>query len=311
MSKIFKAAPIIIIVAALALLLMAGRNLIDSKLPALGGTYYKDFKSEAELEYKYSQPGPYEVKDRTVESGDDNLGDILVWYPDGGEEKYPMIIVANPSMLPASNYKPFFSRLASWGFIVVGNEEKQSGTGAGTSKTLDVMLDLVDTHPLKNMIDYDSIGLVGYSQGGAGALAALSEYENSSYFKALFTGSAVCPEVSEEHGWKYDTSKVQIPYFMTAGTGDSDAGNDAEDVVGVAPFVSLMDSYDSIDDGVSKVRARAVGAEHGDMLKRCDGYMTAWMLSNLKGDSEAAKAFDGSDAEILTNANWQDVEKNN
>ena len=38
--------------------------------------------------------------------------------------------------------------------------------------------------------------------------------------------------------------------------------------------------------------------------------MTAWMLWQLQGDAEAARVFVGDDAEILTNANWQDIEKN-
>lgn len=46
------------------------------------------------------------------------------------------------------------------------------------------------------------------------------------------------------------------------------------------------------------------------MLERSDGYMTAWMLYQLYGDEEAKKAFVGEQAEILTNTNWQDIEKN-
>lgn len=53
-----------------------------------------------------------------------------------------------------------------------------------------------------------------------------------------------------------------------------------------------------------------MGAEHGEIFARSDGYMTAWMLYQLMGDTEAAKAFAGEDAEILHNINWQDVEKN-
>lgn len=59
-----------------------------------------------------------------------------------------------------------------------------------------------------------------------------------------------------------------------------------------------------------KIRARAVGAEHEEMLARTDGYMTAWMLYQLYSDQEAGQAFIGEDAEILSNANWQDIEKN-
>ena len=46
------------------------------------------------------------------------------------------------------------------------------------------------------------------------------------------------------------------------------------------------------------------------MLARSDGYMTAWMLWQLRGDKEAATVFNGEAAEILHNNNWQDVVKN-
>ena len=62
---------------------------------------------------------------------------------------------------------------------------------------------------------------------------------------------------------------------------------------------------------VFKIRARVTGAEHQDMLNRTDGYMTAWMLYHLRNDEEASTVFIGDNSEILTNANWQDIEKNN
>lgn len=303
-------APAIIIIAALALMLMLGRNILDSKLPALSSNYYKDFKSDAELEYKYSQKGEFEVDNYTLEEPTATGGAVNVWYPKNtGERKVPMIIVVNPSKLAATNYKPFFERLASWGFVVVGNEDLQSGNGKSTSETLEAMKGLVETHPLRDVIDYDRIGVVGYSQGGSGALAAVTEYNNGNEYKAIFTGSAVEPGLAESMGWIYDTSKIKVSYFMTAGTGDTDAGSG--DTEGAAPLTSLMDAYISLEGDFEKIRARAAGADHNDMLKRCDGYMTAWMLYELAGDGEAAMAFTGPDAEILTNANWQDIEKNN
>ena len=298
MNKFMKVAPAVIIIAALALMLMIGRTLLDSKAPALHGNYYKDFKSEAELEYKYSQKGEYEVDSYTLDEKTPTGGALNVWYPKNTDgKKVPMIIVVNPSKLPSSNYKPFFERLASWGFVVVGNEDQQPGNGQSTSETLEAMKGLVETHPLRDVIDYDRIGLVGYSQGGSGALAAASEYENGGEYDAIFTGSAIAPELSSEVGWIYDTSKIQAPYFMTAGTGETDTGNGKTE--GAAPLTSLMDAYISIEGDFEKIRARAADADHNDMLKRCDGYMTAWMLYELSGDTEAAAAFVGPDAEIL------------
>ena len=305
---------LVIIVVALAMILLLGTRLIDSLLPVMSGKYYKDFSTHEDLEYKYSQKGGFEVKDQTVETGNETLGELSVWYPKVDEGTLvPMIIVANPSKMPATRYKPFFERLASWGFVVVGNADEQSGSGWMISETLDTMLNLVETHPLRDVIDYDKIGIIGYSQGGAGALAAVTEYDNGKEFKAIFTGSAVCPEMAEEYGWAYDTSKVEIPYFMAAGTGETDdnEANAAEgESKGVAPLSSLIASYDSITADVFKIRARIDGAEHTDVLERSDGYMTAWMLYQLSGDEKAAEILEGSDAKILSNDNWVDIEKN-
>ena len=100
---------------------------------------------------------------------------------------------------------------------------------------------------------------------------------------------------------------------MAAGTGSSDDSG-VEDIYqkfgGVCPLEALKDIYNMMSQDVTKIRARVTGAEHEDMLKRPDGYMTAWMCWQLQGDAEAAKAFTGDHAEILNNANWQDVKKN-
>ena len=139
------------------------------------------------------------------------------------------------------------------------------------------MLSLGSDHVLSGRIDRENIGIVGYSQGGAGALAAVTEYGNGAAYKTIFTGSAAYPVLSNNMGWKYDVAKISIPYFMTAGTGISDDAG-VEDVsrefAGVAPLVSLIENYNSISGNQMKIRARAVGVE------------------------------------ILSNANWQDIEKN-
>lgn len=56
--------------------------------------------------------------------------------------------------------------------------------------------------------------------------------------------------------------------------------------------------------------ARRKDADHGDMLYFADGYVTAWFMWQLQGDSEAAKAFVGDNAEILSNELYQDQKSN-
>ncbi len=277
--------------------------------------YYKDFRSDAPLEMKYSQPGSYETAYTEFASDDESIRKIRVWYPkdlETGDKVWPMIMVVNASGTPASSFEPFFSRLASWGFIVVGNEDGQTGNGETASLTLDFMLNVPADSVLSGKIDYENMGIIGYSQGGAGAICALTNYENGRHYKTIFTGSAAYPTLAKNMGWEYDTSKITVPYFMAAGTGKSDdSGKDPEKGFGgVSPLSALMENYDKVTDSVMKVRGRANGAEHEQMLMRSDGYMTAWMLYKLTGDEEAGSVFIGKNAEILHNTNWQDVEKN-
>lgn len=317
-----KVLTIVLILSVILLVLGAAAvQYVKSMMPGGDGNndivegYYLSFKSDAPLEVKYSQPGDYTTAYTEFPSDNESIGKIRVWYPaelESGGKSWPMIMVVNASGTPAASYEPFFPRLASWGFIVVGNEDGQTGNGETTSLTLDFMLNIPDGSVLSGKIDYDSMGIIGYSQGGAGAICAVTNFENGAQYKAMFTGSAAYPTLAKNMGWEYDVSKVAIPYFMAAGTGKSDdSGNDPETSYGgISPLSALIANYDSIANNVPKVRARAVGAEHEQMLVRSDGYMTAWMLYQLTGDEEAGTVFIGENAEILRNANWQDVEKN-
>ena len=315
MKKVLKIIGITFLVLIIILGILATKGYIESQQPVYEDDYYKDFKSDSELEMKFSKLGDYEVAYEDHESDNKSIKKIRIWYPkelENSNIEYPMIVVVNASGVPAFRYEPFFKRLASWGFIVVGNEDGQSGKGETTSITLDYMLNIPNDSKLYDKIDKERIGIIGYSQGGAGALRAVTEFENEKNYKAIFTGSAAYPFLANNMGWNYDTSKITIPYFMAAGTGKSDdAGNDSsKEFGGVAPLSSLIENYNKISDDVFKVRARSVGTEHENMLEKTDSYMTAWMLYQLKDDEEAGRVFIGEDAELLNNKNWQDVEKN-
>lgn len=68
----------------------------------------------------------------------------------------------------------------------------------------------------------------------------------------------------------------------------------------------------SDDDAIGskqKVLGRIKNTDHGDVLKRGDAYMTAWMRYWLCDDQEAGKCFLGDSAEILSNEAWQDVKR--
>ena len=322
MGKVLKIIFITIAVmigAAVAVLVaLMIKSYFDSLKPHLTDDYYTDFKSDYELEKKYAGLGSYEVANADYDVGDQKIGKYRVWYPkelESNQQEYPLIVITNASNVAAMNYEPYFQRLASWGFIVAGNEDRQAGSGESTSLTLDCILRLNDKSDsvFYKKISQTNIGIMGFSQGGAGAIRAATEFENSNRYKTMFTGSAAYPFLAKNMGWEYDASKISIPYFMTAGTGSSDDSG-VEDIYqkfgGVCPLEALKDIYSTMSQDVTKIRARATGAEHEDMLKRPDGYMTAWMCWQLQGDTEAAKAFTGDQAEIMQNMNWQDKEAN-
>lgn len=302
-----------VLVAALAL--AVARACAGGSDAALAEDYYTSFRSACPLEQRYSQLGSHEVLQLDMPSDDERIGAVRVWYPSSLEDTdalWPVVIVVNASASPASTYEPWFARLASWGLVVVGNEDPQAGTGETASLTLDFVMDLPDGCPLVGKLDEDRVGIVGFSQGGAGALAALTQYENGGLYRTIFTGSAAYPFLAENMGWHYDASLVSVPWLMVAGTGASDdagVADPTEEFGGVAPLSSLVEDYDAVDSSLPRVRARAVGAEHEDMLARSDGYMTAWLLWQLCDDGDAARAFVGAEAEIAHNTGWQDVEK--
>lgn len=322
MKKIMKIIGIVIlcIIGLIALILIIGlvKNQIDQRRPWLKDDYYTEFKSDSPLEMKYAGFGSYEVSNEVIKVEDKTIRNYRIWYPTelkDNNHEYPLIVVTNASNTAALNYEPYFERLASWGFVVIGNDDRQTGTGVSTSQTLDYILELNNdsNSVFNNKISTENIGIVGYSQGGAGALRAVTEFDNSDKYKTIFTGSAAYAHLSKMWGG-YDPEKVSIPWFMTAGTGSSDDAG-VEDIVnefgGVSPLASQIENYNKMSSDVFKVRARVSGAEHEEMMSETDGYMTAWMLYHLQNDEEAGKVFLGDDAELLSNSNWQDIEKNN
>ena len=151
-----KAMKIVLIVLGVILAVaLAAFLYIKSMLPSGDGNnditegYYKRFRSDAPLEMKYAQPGSYEISYTEFASDNESIGKVRVWYPqelEGSNKSWPMILVVNASGTPASSYEPFFPRLASWGFVVVGNEDGQTGNGKTASITLNDMLNLQLKH---------------------------------------------------------------------------------------------------------------------------------------------------------------------
>lgn len=289
--------------------------------------YWKYSKPKGEIETKYTALGSYDVSFAEFDAKNDVWKKYEIWYPSEMKEgaTYPLVIMANGTGIGASKYKEVFYHLASWGFIVAGNEDENSRTGESSAATLDFILSLNDNKDsiFFEKIDVENIGIAGHSQGGVGAINAATNQPNGNMYKAIWSASATSRYHADElnksgDGWSCDLSIVHIPIFMVAGTNHWDAGDMTEysEVLpegkgqGICPLWWLNECFDAVSKDVDMVIARQIGKDHGDILHSADGYMTAWFMYYLKGDTDSGKAFFGENAEILTNENWQDVKLN-
>ena len=302
-KKIIKIVLIILLTIILVLFLL---YLYKDNAPVLFEGYNKKIETGGNIEYKYLQKGKYETSHITVKV-EKPMKKYTIYYPselESDNKKYPLVFITNGTGGKATMYKPLYKRLASWGFIVIGNQDKGTGTGESTSKTLDYMLEENENKDsiFYHKIDIDNIGIFGFSQGGAAVMRAITMYENSKYFKTAVSLSPVNEKTANDVGYPYDLTKVDIPIMMLAGT----SGEFETDIV--IPIENMKTMYDKISS--FKVMARRVGADHDMMMYCADGYVTAWMMWQLQGDNEAKKAFVGDNPELLINKLYQDQKIN-
>lgn len=316
MKKFLKAIGII-------LLIMIGVVFIIFKLIEYRGNYYYNYlETEKELERGYSKLGDNKVSFKSFDANNDVLKEYEIWYPsdlENSDKKYPLVVIANGTGITASKYKAFFKHLASWGFVVIGNEDENSRSGESSSKSLDYVLKLnQDKNSIfYNKIDTDNIGIGGHSQGGVGTINAVNNWDNGKLYKAMYTASATSPFWGQEGqlgtDWAYDVTKINIPYFFIAGTEYFDAGEaisiEETSGQGICPLYAMQDIYSKLPTKY-KVMGRLMDIDHGQTYQKADGYMTAWFMYWLKDDLQAGSIFFDDNAEILVNSNWQDVKIN-
>lgn len=175
------------------------------------------------------------------------------------ENTYPVIVINNGTGMHASRSKAGYNRLASWGFIVIGNEEEYSWNGFAAEMSLQYLLRAngQDNSIFYKHIDVENIGVTGHSQGGAGCINTITETKNSQMYKAAFLISPAVEELASSLEWDYDISKVKIPLAIFAGTGNADAQM-------ICPLDGLNKMYENAQSSPQVVVARKTGFDHGD-----------------------------------------------
>ncbi|MGI6096269.1 MAG: chlorophyllase/cutinase-like alpha/beta fold protein [Lachnospiraceae bacterium] len=321
MKKMLKVILIIVVV------MVAGFGALLAAINERNINYFKYAETGGNLESKYTALGEYEVSYKEYDANNETIGKYAVWYPDdlkNSDNKYPVVVFANGTGSTSSTYKGFLKHLSSWGFIAVGNDDKDTRTGASLNKTIEFLIQENENEDsiFYQKIDLDNIGISGQSQGGPAVFNMVTNQKHGNMIKALYAASATSSYHTAVYGdgWEYDISKVNIPVFLAAGTGNWDSGtaasknqvNDDEKGIaqGICPLWSLEENFNLIPENINKVIARKKNVNHGDSHLQLDGYMTAWFMYWLQNDKNAEKVFLGDNAEILTNKNWQDVKKN-
>jgi predicted dienelactone hydrolase len=224
-----------------------------------------------------------------------------LWYPTNlgsGGYLHPIISFGVGTSATPSQYADTLDQLASWGFVVIANDNGTQGLGqyivAGAQYMVAKNSDSGSI--FYNKLDTSKIGAFGHSQGAGGVLNAV--LAQPTLFKAAIPNALPNPmwwstPVPSLTGWP-----TAVPIWIQCGTSD-----------GLICSLSAMQTWYNQVPGAA-ARARAKSAGHNELQaanNKYQGYDTAWFLYTLKGDTYARGAFAGASPELPTNTTrWQD-----
>ena len=305
MKKILKIVGIIILIVVLAVIALI---IISSKNSTLSDNYRDKIETGGEIESKYLQNGIYETS-YYEESALQIFEKYEIFYPSELQtenKKYPVIVVSNGTGWKASKSKAIYEYYASWGFVVICNEETYSWNAFGAEMAIRHLEKLNDSKVIADKenvfyqkIDLDNVGIIGHSQGGVSVINAITNTDHKDTYKTAIVLSPTSKELAINLEWPYDATKINIPIMLVSGEGGGDDW--------VVTGEGLQEIYDDIDS--QKIKFRRKNTPHGNTQYSEDGYVVAWFMWHLQGDGEASKAFIGDNAEILHNDLYQDIEK--
>lgn len=303
---------ILLVAVVLIVVLVAFMLSALAKRPAVPEDYTTTVKTGGTLEAQYIVMGSHEVSyfenDAMM-----SFKKYEVHYPSdiaAMDGPLPVVVFINGTGTGGSKYPALQKHLASWGFIIIATEEEHAWNGFSAEMCVRYleMLNQYEgnvsggANPLLGKVDLDRVGVTGHSQGGIGVINAVTDQKHSDIYKAAFILSCGNTDFSIALQWSFDDTLIRTPTAIWGTTGNTDAQ--------IAPLESLQKLYNNIPNDVTKILARRNDADHGEMLYYGDGYVTAWFMYYLKGDPEAERAFFGDNAEIRSNAYWQDVAVN-
>lgn len=262
--------------------------------------YCETVKTGGAIEAKYLASGPNEVANVEFPAPKP-LERYQIYYPAKlaeTDQRTPAIVSVNGTGVAASKYPAVLRRLASWGFIVIGNEDPGTFSGESANQTMAFLLEQNENKEsvFYHKVDPDRLGIVGHSQGGVGVFNAtrLADERDGARYAAAVSLSPTQEDWAAALHIPYDPSKTTVPTLVVAAT--------KNDVISLDGMKSLFDKLPA-----ERVVMRRICDNHGEMLYSADGYVTAWFMWKLQDDQDAALAFVGDSPELEQNKRYSDV----
>ena len=281
----------------------------ESKDPQLVPENYKDLEdNEGNLEKEFSKMGQYNVLNENIKISQNEKYNYTMFYPniininESNDEKYPVIIFINNIGKTYTINQPIFNHLASYGFIIIVNDDKNSINGESTEEILNNLENLNKNENFKfhGKLDLDNIGVSCQDKSIISLLKITNNTSLTQKIKSVFCASPLPQkDILLEKQYYFYKNMTFKNIFFTASSNDEKFNNtkDFTDIIMVIP----RNTYENA------LIARRNLTNRDNILWKSDSYHTAWYLYTLKNNSSAEKIFNGDNKEILNNKIWNNI----
>ncbi|WP_194814499.1 alpha/beta hydrolase [Nocardia sp. XZ_19_385] len=301
-------------------------------LPLLVGVAQADsdpYVPNPGIEATYFQPGPWAVTERLGFGCCDSTGAKFdLWHPSELEARHSIVVWGDGTGAVPKQYSYLLRHLASWGFVVVATENQQTGSGQEIIESLDFLLKQAadPASVFYRKLDPDSVGAMGHSQGASGVLNALKRAQGR--IKTAVPLELPARVWCLTGNWCPDTSTLTASsVFLVNGSEDSLISPSHQPLPWqTSGLQSNQAFFEAIPAHLPKVWATLNGPNHNDVQGQptcagasfpCTtgvygylGYPTAWLMSQLRGDAKARRAFVVGGELSTPSANWSNQSTN-
>lgn len=164
---------------------------------------------------------------------------------------------------------------ASWGFLVIGTQEQNDWNGFAAEMCVRHLERLHENAVVGDKesyfygkVDLDNVGIVGHSQGGVGAVNAVTVQPHKDVFKTAVVLPPTNKALAAELEWYYDATQIRVPTFLISGAGGGDDW--------VATGEQLGQIYADIRG--EKLMVPRKDTPHNEVLYAPNGYVVAWLM---------------------------------